>query len=370
MPDLLLLIFLCPLSLVTLIVLFNFVTAPLYILGKKRNRPDSDCMVSMLVPMRNEEENAAECVRSLLSQDTANFEVIVLDDNSTDQTRKILSELDDTSGKLQVLQGKALPQGWTGKNWACHQLAGHARGTLLIFIDADCRLDPGAVSRVQYLKSKSGADMISLFPTQVKKTFSEQLVIPMMHWILLTFLPLKLVFWSRWKSFTAAIGQFIAIDRETYVICGGHEEVKGAIVDDMALGKLVKSRGYRLWTGFAGPAIQCRMYTTNRQVIEGFTKNFLAAFNFSIPVFSLFLAFTWGVFMAPLFLALVSPWFLLVIILIVLQRIMVTVITRENPLFNVLLFPLQFMMMLIIGIRSILMTLAGTLSWKGRTLAK
>ena len=129
-----------------------------------------------------------------------------------------------------------------GKNWACHQLSQKAKGKYLLFIDADVELAPNAISSTAKIMAETKTKMLSVFPTQRIKSFGEWLIVPLMNWLLLAFLPLRQVYASRNNSFIAANGQFILWDRETYFSIGGHQQVANAVVEDMELARKAKQK--------------------------------------------------------------------------------------------------------------------------------
>ena len=141
--------------------------------------------VSVLVPARNEEANISNCVRSLLAQDYPDFEVVVLNDGSTDRTGEILAEL--AGARLRVLEGADLPEGWLGKNWACHQLAEAADGEIILFTDADTRHGPQSVRHGVAALEAEGADLLTAIPHEETVTWAERLVVPVIPWSILTF---------------------------------------------------------------------------------------------------------------------------------------------------------------------------------------
>ena len=173
--------------------------------------PDRPPRVSVLVPARNEEANIGDCVRSLLSQDYPDFEVIVLDDGSRDRTGEILAELAARDPRLRVIAGRELPAGWLGKHWACQQLGEAADGELLLFTDADTRHGPRSLWNGAAASLAQGADLLTAFPRQEVVTWSEKLVVPFFPWSLLSFLPLALAYRVRSPAFCAAIGQYMLV---------------------------------------------------------------------------------------------------------------------------------------------------------------
>lgn len=255
-------------------------------------------LVSVLIPARNEESRIKPCLESLLKQDYPAYEILVLDDRSTDGTFNLVKDLakhnpfDSPKGKrgslragshLKILKGRELPGGWVGKPWACFQLSKKARGEWLFFTDADTWHRPEMLKRTVQMAEKKKADTLTLFTRQVTKTWMEALVIPVMAYTLLAFLPAR---WSLRKNsffnrFAGVSGQFVFIKRKVYQAFGGHETVKNEIVEDLNFGKQVVRNGYRLVYGDGSDFSFCRMYTNAGEVWHGFSKNFFPAVAFS-----------------------------------------------------------------------------------------
>ncbi|MEJ2618211.1 MAG: glycosyltransferase family 2 protein, partial [Ignavibacteriaceae bacterium] len=127
-----------------IITLYNYLTAP-EINGKNKNI-FSNRFISVLIPARNEESNIKDCLLSVINQNYTNFEIIVLDDESSDNTYEIVNDISANNKKVKLLRGKPLPAGWLGKNWACSQLAENSTGDILLFIDADVNLSDNAIN--------------------------------------------------------------------------------------------------------------------------------------------------------------------------------------------------------------------------------
>ncbi|NTW51296.1 MAG: glycosyltransferase [Chlorobiaceae bacterium] len=281
------------------IVLKNLVDFPDLPAGRKAD--PSVPMVSMLVPARNEELNIAGCVSSLLDQDYPNFEVIVLDDQSTDGTSCELLKLAGGSkgGRLRIIEGTQLPEGWHGKAWACQQLADSAAGTLLLFTDADTRHRPDSLRRAVEAMDRTGAGMLSLTPAQEIETFWEKLIVPLVYHILFSYLPIGMVWKSRSPAFCYAIGQFILFRREAYERIGGHRSVRTNLVEDVGLCKTVKRAGGRVVAFNGIDAVSCRMYRGFGEVWSGFSKNLFAGLgNNTIGLFAL-MALVFIFYIAP-----------------------------------------------------------------------
>ena len=133
---------------------------------------------SVLVPARNEESNIGNCVQGLLAQDYPDFQIVVLDDNSTDRTWEILQSYASKDSRLKLIKGKPLPDDWLGKHWACHQLADQADGEYLLFVDADTLHEPCMLKKSASAMLTERADLISALPCQVVVTWSERLAVP------------------------------------------------------------------------------------------------------------------------------------------------------------------------------------------------
>lgn len=322
-------------------------------------------LVSILIPARNEEKNITECVNRCLNQNYPNKEIVVLDDNSTDNTYSLLTSFGD---KIKILKGKELPGGWLGKNWACQQLSEVARGEYLLFIDADVRLETNAVTSAINEMGKSDVVMLSVFPTQIIKTISEWLVVPLMNWLLLSFLPLAFVYKSKHKSFVAANGQFILWNKKSYSEIGGHYSVKDKPVEDMEFARICKSRGFKIKTLLGDDLIECRMYSNLKDAINGFSKNFFPGFNINPVTFLTFTTIISFALLYPIFMINNISYSLPLISMIVLSRIFISIISKQNLLINVLLHPVQMIFVFFIGIISVYKTYTGKLLWKERKL--
>lgn len=351
----------------TFIVIYNFIT-PLNLKKKKQNIIQSEEKISILIPLRNEEENVEECVKSIYNQKLKNFEVICLDDNSTDKTLEILRELESKFENLIVIEGAELSNGWTGKNWACFQLANHSKGEFLLFIDADVRLKENAILVVLDEMKKSSVSMLSVFPSQVIKSLGEYLIVPSMNWLLLTFLPLSSINKFSKSSFIAANGQFIMFRREDYFRVGGHFAVRNNIVEDMELARLMKQNGLKIITFLGGQLIFARMYKNFKEALNGYSKNFFPGFRTSYTKFTLFLISIFVIFIMPIFLVLFCFSFFWLIVLVIIQKILISIKSHQKLYFNLLLLPIQLFLVILIGIRSMVLTKQGKISWKGRKL--
>jgi chlorobactene glucosyltransferase len=238
--------------------------------------------VSVLVPARNEASAIGPCLRSLLSQDYPAFEVVVLDDESDDETGEMLAALAAEDPRLRVLQGQPLPEGWIGKHWACHQLAEAAQGDLFLFTDADTAHSPQALRRAVGALEAEGADLLTALPWQELGSWGERLCIPVAYWSVFSLLPVGLAHRLRLPGLSVGNGQFLLFRREAYQAVGGHEAVRANPVDDIALAQRIKAQGFCLRLVDATGEVRCRMYRGWREILEGFSKNLFAVFQFRL----------------------------------------------------------------------------------------
>ena len=227
--------------------------------------------VSVLIPARNEEENIAAACAAVLASEGVELELIVLDDASTDRTPEILAGIGDA--RLRVAAAPALPPGWSGKQHACQALAGLATHELMVFVDADVRLAPDAVARMAGFMGRHEAGIASGFPRQVVVTWSEQLLLPLIHFLLLGFLPMAIMRRRLDPGLGAGCGQLFIVRRSAYIAAGGHAAIRASLHDGIMLPRAFRRAGHMSLlfdaTGFA----TCRMYRNAAQVWEGLCKN-------------------------------------------------------------------------------------------------
>lgn len=348
------------------VIIYNYYSAP-QIINKAFPQVVNEYL-SILIPARNEENNIGKCLESILSQSYNNFEIIVLDDESTDSTSAIVEQYALKDERIKLVKGNPLPKDWLGKNWACYQLAGRANGNMLLFVDADIRLAENAVASALGIFKKNNVKMLSVFPTQKIKSFGSHLITPLMNWLLLTFLPLKKVYDSKNKSFVAANGQFILFDKNVYSEIGGHKIVKAEVVEDMELARIVKSKDYRIITALGGNSIFCEMYSSLKDSFIGFSKNFFPGFKINPFVFLVMISFFLIIFLLPVALVFFDIRFVIVIVVLILQRAVLSKMSSQNILINIILHPLQMIFMFLIGINSVTGTLTKSLKWKDRKI--
>ncbi|MFM6976186.1 MAG: glycosyltransferase [Sphingobacteriaceae bacterium] len=345
------------------VTLFNFISRPLLQASPKSYRD----LVSILIPARNEEANIGALLQSILVQDYTELEILVLDDDSSDDTFNICQKFAEHDARFRVIKGRPLPAGWLGKNYACHQLAEQAQGKYLLFLDADELVQPGLIQAAVHRMKMQKLDLLSLFTNQLMPSPGEKLVVPLMHFLLLNLLPLRLVRLSANPSFAAASGQFMLFDAADYARNQWHEQVKNKVVEDIEIMRLVKNTQGRGEALLANGFIYCRMYTGFNEAITGFSKNLLAGFAYSLPGLFLYLFL---VLLGPLamLLYLGLNLSLLALILILLSRLMISLLSGQSVFWNLLLHPFQIGVLLLVAVLSMQKYLTKSVTWKGRNI--
>ena len=260
--------------------------------------------VSIVIPARNEAANIARCLDGALSQRYAPYEVIVVDDGSTDATPRILHDYATRfSDKLTVVTGRPLPHGWVGKCNACLHGAQHARGDWLLFLDADTAPQPNLIAALLALAQQRGLDLVSVLPFNELRTWSEQLVLPVFYQFALTAFPLQRnLSADPPASNVLANGQCLLVRADAYWSLGGHEVVKDKVLEDIEFAQAMRRAGYRIGLATAFDHLRVRMYHNLAEVVQGLGKHAAAGRRAS----------GWRAFWAVLrmSLTLLAPWLL------------------------------------------------------------
>lgn len=229
--------------------------------------------VSVLIPARNEELVIRQAVESALRSSGINLEVIVLDDNSDDRTSEIVRSMSVTDSRVRLESAPSLPPGWCGKQFACSVLATLAKHDIFCFIDSDVRLQPDGVARMVYFLQNSKAGLVSGFPRQEVETFFEKLLLPLMHFLLLSFLPFDFMRHFTNPSLGAGCGQIFVADSKSYFQAGGHASIRASRHDGIALPKAFRRAGILTDLCDATPVAECHMYHNAGEVFSGLLKN-------------------------------------------------------------------------------------------------
>ena len=229
--------------------------------------------VSVLIPARNEAVSIGPALETVLSSAHPEFEVLVLDDHSEDQTVNIVQSFASCDPRVKLLRSKALPEGWNGKQHACWQLANAASFDRLLFLDADVRLSSDAIGRCVAEQKLRQAPLISGFPMQETGTVAEKMLIPLMHYVLLGYLPIDRMRSTLGVGLAAGCGQLFLAEKEAYIQSGGHAAIKSSRHDGIQLPRAFRKAGFRTDIFDASDIARCRMYTSTTQVCNGLLKN-------------------------------------------------------------------------------------------------
>lgn len=376
--------------LILLLVLGNVLANVFHFDGLRPVMPPEDGpLVSILVPARNEGRNIEACIRSLLLQDYPRYELIVLDDHSTDTTGEIARRLMEQMRNprcvsARLVRGEALPDGWVGKNWACHQLSELATGEYLLFTDADTIHAPGTVSAAVDYARRNQASLVSAWPQMITKTLGELLIIPVILLVGAGFCPIWLQrLWQRnprmidqrfARMLGAANGQFMLFTTEAYAHIGGHAAIRDNLVDDVALGRAVAERmgeGLRLFNCDSLRFATVRMYRSFGETWEGFTKNMRSVFEDRPLMFWLFAVIQACCLLLPcvfVFFPAYPAWKLVVLQVGILYFIRFLLAWRfQTSFLGALLHPFGILCMMLIGLNSWRRSIGPGVTWKGRT---
>ncbi|MFO7722569.1 MAG: glycosyltransferase [Bacteroidales bacterium] len=352
----------------SLVVMANLFTRQW--LRKGSPAPEKMPFISVLIPARDEEANIGNLLEQIASQDYTNYEVIVYDDESKDQTRTIVHDFTRKDPRIHLAeQAGAPPAGWLGKNWACHNLALQAQGEFFLFLDADVRVTDGFLRDIMVHSLRRRLHLCSLFPVQVMATPGEKLLVPLMNRILLTLLPLILTRISKRPSLSAANGQTMLFRAGTYRQHHFHEAVKAYPVEDIRIFRMMKHHNLRTHTMLSGGQVSCRMYKGYQEALNGFSKNVFAFFGGS-PVVTILFALTTAFGWIPV---LLSGDLLLLILWSFLSALIITLVSllsRQSPLQNLLLAVGQQVAFIHLIFKALKYRIYGGFQWKGREIVR
>jgi len=337
-------------------------------------------LVSIILPVRNQAGTVSDCVSSLVSLEYPNREIIVVDGGSTDGTRELVQKF---AHETTVVDEEPLPVGWVGKNWACHLGYKKSRGDLLLFTDGDSVHTTDSLARsVNYLQSEN-ADLVTLAPGTILRSFWERLLQPPIFLLIMILVGGKLVNDDNRQN-AIGNGQYMLFRREAYDKIGGHYAVRGKIIEDYSLGRLLKRAGMRLRFVTASDALGVRMYASLGEIWRGWRKNFYTvsekhmlprAVTRIILMFT-FLVLPFAVLGYGILLAAATPLNAYLIAGLFMSGLLwLGMVMLDNSIgvssLYALMFPLAIIVYIFIGIDS---TVRGSLgfgfSWKGRVYGK
>lgn len=323
---------------------------------------------SLLIPARNEERNIDNILSDIYRMSLPPSEVIVFNDNSSDGTAAVVKGYQSFLPQLKIIESdhEELSEGWLGKNRACHLLAKEATGTYLLFVDADVRLGSDIGNKWIGYAINNNLSLLSVFPKQIIDNNGSRLTVPIMNWILLSLLPLPLIRYSSWSSFSAANGQFMLFKASDYHKTEPHSAFRSSHAEDIAISRFYKTSGYKIATLTGNNSIRCRMYNTLDESLNGFSKNVLHFFGNSI---SATLVFVLVSTLTPLFLI---PWgvgaIALWLIFVLLIRVLVSAASQDSIGKNCALIFLQHFFFIVIVIKAIFNRIRKKTIWKGRNI--
>jgi hypothetical protein len=268
---------------------------------------DSSPPVSLLIPARNEERSIAAAVEAALASRGVELEVLVLDDHSEDATADIVAAIAVRDERVRLLRAPPLPEGWCGKQHACAVLASAAQHPFLAFVDADVRLSPDGLARLAGFLQASSADLVSGLPRQQTETFLERLVLPLIHFVLLGFLPMSRMRRRSHPAYAAGCGQLFLTRRCSYEKAGGHAAIRDSLHDGLTLPRAFRRIGLRTDLCDATALAVCRMYRGGAELWQGLGKNATEGLAHPARVLPATLLLLGGQVM-PLLLLAASPW--------------------------------------------------------------
>lgn len=321
--------------------------------------------VSVLIPARNEERNIGAACACVLASEGVDLELVVLDDHSTDGTAAILRGIADP--RLRVVAAPPLPPGWSGKQHACALLARQARHGLMVFVDADVRLSPDAVSRMAGFMQRRDVGLASGFPREIVGSWSEALLLPLIHFLLLGYLPIGRMERSPAPALGAGCGQLFIARRADYERAGGHAAIRASLHDGLTLPRAFRRAGIMTGLFDASGFARCRMYSNAAQLWEGLSKNATEgmARPLALPVWTAVLGI--GQALPPVLLILRPGWLAAAALAASVGTRLVLARRFRQPVASALLHPLGVAALLAVQWAALLRAARGRpATWRGR----
>ena len=333
-----------------------------------RKQRKSNTLISVLIPARNEEKNIGNILTDLQKQKYSNIEIIVFNDQSTDETQKIVQAFADTDSRIKLINSEALPAGWLGKNYACHSLSKVAKGSFLQFIDADVRLSGTIIGDVWAKTKKQKLALLSIFPEQIMKSGGEWISVPIMNYILLSLLPLVLVYRSKKPSLAAANGQFMFFNAKIYKHFFPHKIMKSEKVEDIKIARFLKKHNLKTACLTGNKNVSCRMYRNYSEAVMGFSKNIIMFFGNSLVLALIFWTITTFGFLAVWF-AFSKTVFAVYLATVLIIRLFISFTSKQNAFYNLVLIIPQQITMGVFIVKAIVNKWKKQFEWKGRNIS-
>ncbi|MBK6284442.1 MAG: glycosyltransferase family 2 protein [Draconibacterium sp.] len=334
----------------------------------QKSNENSNQLVSVLIPARNEENNIGNLLSDLQKQDYTNIEIIVFNDQSTDKTAGIVNSYTESDKRIKLINSKGLPDGWLGKNHACFTLAKQATGKYFLFLDADVKIGNNIIQQTTLFAQKNKLGLLSIFPMQIMKTLGEDITVPNMNVILLSLLPLILVRKTNFTSIAAANGQFMLFQSEIYRKFQPHEKMRTSKVEDIKIARYFKKSKIKVACLTGNSSITCHMYNGFSEAIYGFSKNVIQFFGGSFVIAILFWLVTSLGFIAVLF-SFSTLLFLLYLSVVGLTRIFISIVSKQSVFRNLLLAIPQQITMGIFILQAIVNSFKKQYTWKERNIS-
>jgi len=323
-------------------------------------------LISVLIPARNEEATIGCLLDALHKMKNSNIEILVYNDHSTDNTEEIINKYATIDKRIRLIQPDILPGSWLGKNHACYQLAQQAKGSYMLFVDADVVLSGNIIADAVGYAKKYKLGLLSVFPKQILLTTGEKQTVPLMNYILLTLLPLILVRVSPFKAHAAANGQFMLFEAETYKKLQPHQQFKQSAVEDIAISRFYKSQKIKTACLIGEERIQCRMYPSYSSALNGFSKNIFMFFGDSpILAFVFWMLSTLSIVPIVSYNIYLAFTYLLAVVVI---QILYAMTCKQNVLTTILFFPANMFFMLQVMVKALMVKKQKNYIWKGRNI--
>jgi len=343
--------------------------------------PEPAPLVSILIPARDEEKNITTCLESLKKQDYPNFEVLVINDNSSDNTASIVSKIAAEDDRIRYFRGEPLPEDWAGKPFACYQLAKQANGSWLLFVDADTIHAPNMLRSVIAQALELKTSLLSGFPRQLAINLPQKLAIPVLYFILISWVPFWWLHRSKEPKPSLAIGQFLLFTKEAYWQIGGHKAVRAKIIEDVWLGIEINKHGGRHIAVDLSPVVSCNMYRNVGEMWEGFIKWIYSVAALSTAALVGLIISGYIFFLAPFY------WFWnelfivdasLALRAVILSQVAILLAMRwlvdnnfKEPVISTILHPVGFLFLFISALYAGARKMLGTgIHWKNRFYSK
>jgi glycosyltransferase involved in cell wall biosynthesis len=330
---------------------------------RPRSQSSQNLSFSLLVPCRNEAENATELVASLGALDHPNFEVIFIDDNSTDGTGDLLRQAIASRPSMKVINAEQLPDGWMGKPWALSQGLTHATHDYIVTIDADVRLEPHALSAMDAVLQRTGSDFLSPYPAQEAVTLSERLIQPLLQWTWMTTVPLRLAMRSARPSLAVANGQFFFIRKDSLVASGGFTAIQSGVLDDIDLARVLIHGGFRGGVCDGSTIASTRMYSSFKEIRAGYGKSMSTGFGGVFGSIALVLVMAVSGIL-PFIGSIAGSAIATASLLMVIASRLVSAISSRSLLIDALLHPISALLFIYLLVYSNLFH--SKITWKGR----